>query len=173
MGLAALAACGGDSSAGEEPAGDSSPAETAGPETAETEGSAGSAEADVDRAAVEAADPALNEPITIALAQLPRKFDPLDDLEPWALRIADDLVFEGLVRRTHDGYPWAEPALADRCEVDREYAVATVTCHIPRGIRFHDGSELTMEDVEYSLSYWLHPHRSWIRQRHGLATLER
>jgi len=120
-----------------------------------------------------AANPALNEPITIGLPQLPRKFDPLDDLEPWAARIGDDLVFEGLVRRTGEGYPWAEPALADRCEVDREYAVASVLCHIPAGIRFHDGSELAVEDVVYSLSYWLDPRRVWERQRRGLANLER
>lgn len=110
-----------------------------------------------------------SEPIVIALPQLPRKFDPLDDMEPWALRIADELVFEGLVRRTSDGYPWAEPALADRCEIDPDYGVAMVTCHIPRGIRFHDGSELRMEDVEYSLRYWLHDRRSWLKQRYGLA----
>lgn len=127
----------------------------------------------VERDAAAAADPALNEPITIALAQLPRKLDPLDDLEPWGLRIADDLVFEGLVRRTGDRYPWAEPAIADRCEVDREYAVATVTCHIPTGILFHDGRELTMDDVVYSLSFWVDRRRAWIRSRHGLGNLER
>jgi ABC-type transport system substrate-binding protein len=110
-----------------------------------------------------------SEPIVIALPQLPRKFDPLDDMEPWASRIADDLVFEGLVRRTSDRHPWAEPAIADRCELDPNYGVALVTCHIPRGVRFHDGSELTMADVEYSLRYWLHERRSWLRQRHGLS----
>jgi ABC-type transport system substrate-binding protein len=127
----------------------------------------------VERARAEAADPALNEAVVIGLPQLPRKFDPLDDLEPWAQRIADDLVFEGLVRRTSDRYPWAEPAIADRCEVDREYAVALVVCHVPAGILFHDGSELTMDDVVYSLSHWIDPRRGWIRQRHGLANLKK
>ncbi len=126
-----------------------------------------------ERAAAEAADPALNEAIAVALPQLPRKFDPLDELEPWAARIVDDLLFEGLVRRAGDGYPWVEPAIADRCEVDREYAVASVVCHIPRGIRFHDGSELSVDDVVYSLSFWLDPRRVWDRQRRGLANLER
>lgn len=115
------------------------------------------------------ADHALSEAIAIALPQLPRKLDPLDDLEPWALRISNDLVFEGLVRRTGDHYPWAEPALADQCEVDREYAVASITCHLPRGISFHDGSEVTVEDVVYSLTYWLDRRRVWIRQQHGLT----
>lgn len=131
-------------------------------------------EADPDeRARAEAADPALNEAIVIGLAQLPRRFDPLDDLEPWAQRIADDLVFEGLVRRAGDRYPWVEPAIADRCEVDREYAVASVFCHVPPGIRFHDGSELSMDDVVYSLGYWIDPRRGWIRQRQGLANLQK
>ncbi len=126
-----------------------------------------------DREVEDAADPALNEAIAIALPQLPRKFDPLDDLEPWAARVADDLVFEGLVRRSPDRYPWVEPAIADRCEVDREYAVASVVCHIPTGIRFHDGSELLVDDVVYSLSHWLDPRRVWDKQRRGLANLER
>lgn len=126
-----------------------------------------------DPEAADAADPALNEAIAIALPQLPRKFDPLDDLEPWAARVADDLVFEGLVRRAGDRYPWVEPAIADRCEVDREYAVASVVCHIPTGIRFHDGTELDLDDVIYSLEYWLDPRRVWEKQRRGLANLER
>lgn len=126
-----------------------------------------------ERARAEAADPALNEAVVIGLPQLPRKFDPLDDLEPWAQRIADDLVFEGLVRRSPDHYPWVEPAIADRCEVDREYAVAVVFCHVPTGIHFHDGSELTMNDVVYSLGHWIDPRRGWIRQRHGLANLKK
>ncbi len=117
--------------------------------------------------------PTASEAIVIALRQLPRKFDPLDDMEPWALRIADDLVFEGLVRRTYDRYPWAEPALADHCEIDPDYGVTMITCHIPRGIRFHDGSELSMADVEYSLRYWLHQRHSWLRQRYGLQSYAR
>ncbi|PRQ07122.1 ABC transporter substrate-binding protein [Enhygromyxa salina] len=123
--------------------------------------------------ALSAADISPLEPIVIALPQLPRKFDPLDEMEPWAERIADDLIFEGLVRRTSDRYPWVEPAIADRCEVDRELAVLTISCHIPTGIRFHDGSELSMTDVEYSLRYWLHEHRSDALQRRGLANYER
>ncbi len=130
------------------------------------------AESDPDeRARAEAADPALQEAVVVGIPQLPRKFDPLDDLEPWAQRIADDLVFEGLVRRAGDHYPWVEPAIADRCEVDREYAVAAVFCHVPTGIRFHDGSELSMDDVIYSVGHWVDPRRGWIRQQHGLANL--
>ncbi|WP_181233926.1 ABC transporter substrate-binding protein [Enhygromyxa salina] len=137
------------------------------PQAAGVGGSAGIGQ--VDGGTGDPADPALNEAIAIALPQLPRRLDPHDDLEPWAMRIAEDLVFEGLVRRTGDRYPWTEPAIADRCEVDREYAVASITCHIPSGIRFHDGTELTIDDVVYSLTYWLDRRRVWIRQRHGLT----
>ncbi|MFO7561235.1 MAG: ABC transporter substrate-binding protein [Enhygromyxa sp.] len=135
--------------------------------------SEGEAPAEISKEEADAADPALSEAIAIALPQLPRKFDPLDDLEPWAARIADDLVFEGLVRRAGDRYPWVEPAIADRCEVDREYAVASVVCHIPTGIQFHDGSELDLDDVVYSLGYWNDPRRVWDKQRRGLANLSR
>jgi ABC-type transport system substrate-binding protein len=120
-----------------------------------------------------ATDLAADEPIVIALAQLPRKFDPFDDMEPWAERIGDDLIFEGLVRRTSVRYPWVEPAIADRCVVDREHAVLTISCHIPKGIQFHDGSELSMADVEYSLRYWLTERHSAALQRHGLSSYER
>lgn len=131
----------------------------------------GDGELRIDVAAEPDAEPALSEAIAIALPQLPRKFDPLDDLEPWAARVADDLLFEGLVRRSGEGYPWVEPAIADRCEVDREYAVALVVCHIPTGIRFHDGRELGLDDVVYSLGYWLDARRAWDKQRRGLANL--
>ncbi|KIG18138.1 Oligopeptide ABC transporter, periplasmic oligopeptide-binding protein OppA [Enhygromyxa salina] len=154
--LAFTGACGAESGTNESRAGEPGAA-----------GSAGLGRAD--GAADDPADTALTEAIAIALPQLPRRLDPHDDLEPWAMRIAEDLVFEGLVRRTGDRYPWAAPAIADQCEVDREYAVASITCHVPAGIRFHDGTELTMADVEYSLTYWLDRRRVWIRQRHGLT----
>jgi ABC-type transport system substrate-binding protein len=116
---------------------------------------------------------AADEPIVIALAQLPRKFDPFDDMEPWAERIGDDLIFEGLVRRTSGRYPWVEPAIADRCVVDRELAVLTISCHIRAGIQFHDGTELSMADVEYSLRYWLSERHGAALQRRGLSSYER
>ena len=113
------------------------------------------------------------EAVTLALNQLPRKFDPLDDMEPWAERIADDLVFEGLVRRSPHAHPWIEPGISDRCETNATYSVVTVICHIPEGIRFHDGSELSVDDVIYSLRQWLLTKNRWIRQQQGLATFAR
>ena len=134
---------------------------------------AGSLVAHVQSEDASASEPDTSETVVIALPQLPRKFDPLDDMEPWAERIGDDLIFEGLVRRSGDRHPWVEPALADRCEVDREFAVTTVSCHIPAGIRFHDGSEVTIDDVLYSLRYWQAEQHAWLRDRNGLANLHR
>ena len=114
-----------------------------------------------------------SDAIVISLPQLPRKFDPLDDMEPWASRIADDLVFEGLVRRDREAAPWAELAIADACVIDPDYDVTMITCHIPRGILFHDGSELGMDDVEYSLHDWLQDRHSSRRHRFGLSSFTR
>lgn len=111
-------------------------------------------------------------PLVIGVRSLPEGLDPLDELDPWGQRIAEDLVFEGLVRRIHTGAPWAEPELADRCDVDDLAAPRRVYCHIPSGLRFHDGSPVNVEDVVYSLEYWLDPRRSWIRERHGLGRMK-
>lgn len=105
--------------------------------------------------------------LVFALRRLPAGLDPLGDLGPWGRRIADDLVFEGLVRRNPAQAPWVDMALADRCVADRQI----VDCHLRPGVRFHDGVAVTPDDVLYSISYWLDPRRSWIRQRHGLVNL--
>ena len=55
--------------------------------------------------------------LVIAVRRVPDTLDPLGDLDPWGARVAEDLVFEGLTRRSSAGAPWAEPALADVCVV--------------------------------------------------------
>jgi len=114
-----------------------------------------------------------DEPIVVALTSLPGTLDPLDDLEPWAWRIADDLVFEGLVRRDPTRAPWVEMALADRCETDDPSAPRTVTCHLRPDVEFHDGAQVSPDDVVYSLEYWLDPRRSWAQERRGLTSMKR
>ncbi len=113
-----------------------------------------------------------SENLSIAVRQLPRSLDPLGDLEPWAARAADDLVFEGLTRRSEKGAPWGEPALADRCVVDIEHGGRAVNCHIPRERYFHDGQEVEVADVVYSLEFWLDRRRASLRHRHGLGGLK-
>jgi ABC-type transport system substrate-binding protein len=106
--------------------------------------------------------------LVVAVRHLPDAFDPMDDLDPWARRIADAL-FEGLTRRHPDAAPFAAPALADRCVTQpRE-----VYCHLRPGAVFHDDSPVTAGDVEYSLGWWLDPRRGGQRTRHGLGALRR
>jgi ABC-type transport system substrate-binding protein len=105
--------------------------------------------------------------LVVAVPRLPESLDPLEDLDPWGRRIADDLVFEGLVRRRPQAAPWVDMALADRCLVEER----AVVCHLRPGTRFSDGRPVGMDDVVYSLRYWVDPRRSWIRQRHGLGSL--
>lgn len=111
--------------------------------------------------------------LVIAAPRIPKALDPLDGLEPLAARIVDDAVFEGLVRRSATGAPWAVPALADSCVTVPAAAPRDVYCHLAAGRTFHDDTEVTAEDVEYSLSYWMDPRRAWLRDRHGLSRLKK
>ncbi|MBL4689029.1 MAG: ABC transporter substrate-binding protein [Nannocystaceae bacterium] len=111
--------------------------------------------------------------LVIAAPSVPDALDPLDGLTPLAARIVDDAVFEGLVRRTDTGWPWASPALADSCVLVPADVPRDVYCHLTPGMTFHDGSAVTAEDVEYSLAYWLDPRRGWLRDRHGLSSLKK
>ncbi len=112
------------------------------------------------------------QPLQIGLRSLPDSLDPLGELDPWGERIAEDLLFDGLMRRSAAGAPWVEPALADRCEVDSPGAVKVVECHLRGGIEFSDGRPLEADDVVYSLSYGLDPRRTWARDRIGLSSLK-
>ena len=109
------------------------------------------------------------ETIVIALRSLPEGLDPLGDLDPWGLRVADDLVFEGLVRRWDEGYPWVTPALAERCEVAQ--GGREILCHLRPDARFHDGSPVAVDDVLYSLGAWVGPRSAARRAAHGLGAL--
>ena len=111
--------------------------------------------------------------LSIAMRHLPTSLDPLGDLDPWAQRVADDLVFEGLVRRQGDRHPFVEPALADRCFGVPEDAPKTIYCRLRPGAVFHDGEPVTLDDVVYSLSWWLDARRAAARQRLGLGGLRR
>lgn len=106
--------------------------------------------------------------LVIALRRLPGPLDPFGELDPWGQRAIDDLVFEGLTRRSDAGAPWSEPALAERCELEAD---RDVVCLLRAGARFHDGAEVTAEDALYSLGQWLGPRGQGLRQRFGLDGL--
>ena len=107
--------------------------------------------------------------VVIALRRLPATLDPTADLDPWGQRIVDDLLFEGLTRRLGDA-PWAEPALADTCQI--EHDGRSVACRLRPGARFHDDQPVTLEDVLYSLNLWIGPRGANMRQRYGLDDLK-
>lgn len=111
--------------------------------------------------------------LVIAVRDVPSGLDPLGDLDPWATRVMEDAVFEGLTRRSDAGAPWATPALADTCVLHPADAPRDAYCHVPEGRTFHDGNPVTIDDVVYSLEHWLDPRRSALRSHHGLAALRR
>ncbi len=117
--------------------------------------------------------PAAIEPLVVALRRIPDTLDPFADLDPWAQRIVDDLVFEGLTRRAGDTAPFVEPAIADDCRTSAEPAPKHAWCHLRPGLRFHDGSTVDPEDVQDSLGAWLDPRRDALRMRHGLHELRK
>lgn len=121
----------------------------------------------VQGAAVISPEEGPGDTVVIALRRLPTTFDPLAELDPWGQRVVDDLLMEGLVRRSGRGAPWAEPALAERCEG----AGGAVTCWLREGSTFHDGAPVTPDDVGFSVGLWLGPRAQAARQRHGLDNL--
>lgn len=111
--------------------------------------------------------------LVIAVRRVPDTLDPLGDLDPWGMRLAEDLVFEGLTRRAHDGAPWAGPALADACVARPTSEPRDVYCHLRDDAVFHDGKPVTPADVLYSLDWWLDPRRGVMRVRLGLGGLKK
>jgi hypothetical protein len=116
------------------------------------------------------ADPpaVLGDTVIIALRRLPTTLDPSAELDPWGQRIIDDLLFEGLTRRSSEA-PWGVPALAERCQVEHEGR--SVACQLRPGARFHDDEPVRVEDVLYSLNLWMGPRGANMRQRYGLDDL--
>lgn len=111
--------------------------------------------------------------LVVGTRNLPRELDPLGALDPWGQRLVDDLVFEGLTRRTDARFPFAEPQFADTCVASPPADPRDVYCHIPADRRFHDGNPVTAEDVLYSAQLWLDTRRELARLRHGLTDLRK
>lgn len=109
--------------------------------------------------------------VVIATQYPPVELDPMAELSPWAQRVVDDVLFQGLTRRLANSAPFAEPDLADRCDLSPPEHPRVVYCHVPDKLEFHDGSPVTMDDVVYSLTYWLGPRHGLLRLRYGLLGL--
>lgn len=120
-------------------------------------------------AEVMAEPPAAGDTVVIALRRLPTTLDPAAELDPWGQRVVDDLLFEGLTRRLPDA-PWAEPALAERCDVSHDGR--SVACRLRPGARFHDGEAVTVEDLLYSLNLWVGTRGANIRHRYAMGEIK-
>ena len=59
-------------------------------------------------------------------------------------------IFDGLIKVGLDGKPG--PALAESWEVSDDGK--TITFHLRKGVKFHDGTPLTPDDVAFSLGVW-------------------
>ena len=97
--------------------------------------------------AEEAAAPKAGGSITIAISQdLDQSLDPHTSTSAGKREIFFN-IFEGLVKADPDGN--FVPALAESFEISDD--ATTFTFHIRKGVKFHNGADLTAEDVIYTL----------------------
>lgn len=83
--------------------------------------------------------------LRIAMLETPAVLDPATAETVWERLVAINL-FEGLVRRGADGN--LEPVLAERWEMDAKGM--QYTFFLKRGVKFHNGKEMTAADVKAS-----------------------
>ena len=124
------------------------PAEEPAMEEKSEEASAAEAPAaDSGTTAEAAAAPKAGGSITIAISQdLDQSLDPHTSTSAGKREIFFN-IFEGLVKADPDGN--FVPALAESFEISDD--ATTFTFHIRKGVKFHNGADLTAEDVIYTL----------------------
>lgn len=76
-----------------------------------------------------------------------------------------DMIFDGLVKTNKYFEP--EPVLAEKWELSDDNL--TYTFYLKKGVLFHDGHELTTEDVEYTLYALLDPDYPGVRASNFLT----
>lgn len=90
--------------------------------------------------------------LTMALEAGPAMIDPLKSTDAVAAKI-EGLVFNGLVKRNDDFT--ISPDLAERWEFVGDPLRAVF--HLRRGVKFHDGSAFTSNDVKRAVDFILNP----------------
>lgn len=130
----AMTACGGS--------GDSSAAQTT---------AAASASADAGTAAVPDANAAYKDTLHIAVTQQAPSLDLHKNSSLIARQIMDGTVWEKLV--TQNANAEAVPELCESYDISED--AATITFNLRKGVKFHDGSEMTADDVVASMNRWL------------------
>ncbi len=85
--------------------------------------------------------------ITLGMQLEPPNLDPTAGAAGAIDEVVYANVFEGLTRYNPDGT--ISPGLAERWDISEDGLVYTF--HLRAGVRFHDGTDLTAEDVKFSL----------------------
>jgi peptide/nickel transport system substrate-binding protein len=90
--------------------------------------------------------------LTFATSKKMKLMNPLVSTSSTEKRIRD-LMFEPLLGMDRDGD--IKPNLAESWEVSKDGLLYTF--HLRKGVKFHDGKEMTAEDVKYAVDYTLNP----------------
>ncbi len=100
-------------------------------------------------AAVAFAGPALAQKTSVTLGMVlePPNLDPTAGAAAAIDEVVYANVFEGLTRYAEDGS--IQPALAESWDISEDEL--SYTFHLHEGVTFHDGTEMTAEDVKFSL----------------------
>ena len=96
--------------------------------------------------------------IRIAMGAEPRNLLPNNTSGTWESAIGGQL-FDGMVQGDNQMYPI--PGVAERWEYDEE--TYTWTFYLRSGVKFHDGVELTADDVVFSFKVICHPDYPGVR----------
>lgn len=99
--------------------------------------------------------------IWVGIPSNPVTLDPINELNHDAMA-ATNLIFENLVQVDPDGHlrPQLAKAMPQISSDGLEYLF-----ELRRGVKFHDGSEMTSEDVKYSFDYLLNPANNALRRK--------
>lgn len=98
--------------------------------------------------------------IKIAMGAEPRSLMPNTTRGTWASAIGGQL-FDALVAGDRKIVGLNRPGIAKSWEIDRENLI--ITFHLRKGVKFHDGHEVTSEDVLFSFKCWMHPDYPGVR----------
>ncbi len=143
----ALTACGGSQT--------STDAGTSGTTEAEATGTAGTETTDTSEssATVSVADPnaTYKDTLNIAVAQQAPSLDLHKNSSLIARQMMDGTCWEKLVTLNSNGE--AVPELCESYEVSDD--AKTITFYLRKGVKFHDGSEMTADDVVASMNRWI------------------
>src|SRR5215467_4519128 len=101
--------------------------------------------------------------LTLAVSKELALMNPLINTSSTESRIRE-LMFEPLLGRDDKGT--IRPRLAESWEISKDAKLYTF--HLRKGVKFHNGAEMTAEDIKFAIDYTLNPKNG----AYGLADLE-